>query len=341
MSFLYRIYCPSCSASSSRPNSCRQYSAGQKAVYAFTPEITGVYEIRSHGDRDTFVTAYSEAAGGIWLEDDDGGEGGNFALAFRAEAGETCWFEVSFLADDMTGAFTVGLDLIRKAETGGEEEAEAEIRPGTPVQVEILAGGKVRTYRFVPAESGTYRITSNAVPDTVVAVRTADGWRAEDDDGGVGTNFSLLFPAYEGETYYVDIFLRADTATGVFPVELIREGGLPEPGAAYGDHPVTLRPGEEISLTLENEDDKAILVFTPEHSGFYTLSSFGDFDPYVSLFEGEAINDFAYDDDGDSDTAGNFALTVDLDAGTVYRYEVRLWSYAGFGTIRVRLDEAN
>lgn len=315
--------------------------AGRKMTFVFTAETEGTYRLWSTGDLDTFVTGHGPGESDTFAND-DGGEGVNFSVSFTAHAGDTFWFETSLLAGGMTGSFTVELERVPDRASGGNDgpaDGEAEdIVPGVPAGVSFPTGGMRKTFRFAPEEDGTYYVTSDSVPDTYVRAYRSDGWEAADDDGGEGTNFGLTFQARAGEVYLIEVRFLTDTATGTFTVHLSRTGDLPVPGAVYGDHPVTLRTGEDVEITVTGADDKAILLFTPGYTDVYTLRSVSACDPYVNLYEGEAINAIGYDDDGGLSTAGDFRLSYELEAGVTYRYEVQLWPYAGFGTFTVRLD---
>ncbi len=76
--------------------------------------------------------------------------------------------------------------------------------------------------------------------------------------------------------------------------------------------------GDEISISLL-EGDNALLYFTPEESGTYTLESHGGCDIYVVLYN--EYGDYIAGDD-DSGEGNNFKITFDLEAGVTYHYDI-------------------
>lgn len=66
----------------------------QRAYYAFTPSVGGVYTIEATCDLDSKVYLYN-AAGTQLTYDDDSGEGYSFKLSYNLTAGETYYYGVS------------------------------------------------------------------------------------------------------------------------------------------------------------------------------------------------------------------------------------------------------
>ena len=68
----------------------------------------------------------------------------------------------------------------------------------------ILEEGKEATFSFTPDEDGTYAFFSESNSDTYATLYDSEGEYLDDDDeGGSGSNFKLIYELQAGETYYL------------------------------------------------------------------------------------------------------------------------------------------
>ena len=85
-------------------------AAGETHTYYFTPSYTGLFTVETFGTTDTYgtmsgnsVTTFPATA-----SNDDGGEGTNFAIGFRQEAGNSTTITVRhFNSSSGTGSYTI------------------------------------------------------------------------------------------------------------------------------------------------------------------------------------------------------------------------------------------
>ncbi|MDR1631021.1 MAG: hypothetical protein LBS36_12550 [Oscillospiraceae bacterium] len=78
--------------------------------------------------------------------------------------------------------------------------------------------------------------------------------------------------------------------------------------------------GETKEITVDTQDDLAILTFIPEESGYYLLSSNGiDCDPIVVMFD---ENDIYLKEADDSANGSNFELLYYFQEGKTYSFEI-------------------
>ena len=85
---------------------------GESEFFTFIPEESGVYEICSTGEGDTYGYLYGKDFSEI-LKDDEGGEDSNFCLRFRAEAGEPYLIRAKYWSSRSTGSFGISARSVR------------------------------------------------------------------------------------------------------------------------------------------------------------------------------------------------------------------------------------
>lgn len=74
--------------------------------YKFTPEESGAYSLLSEGDVDTVGEFYDENLN-FSTENDDGGNGNNFMLQAKLEAGKTYYYKARLYNEENNGSFKV------------------------------------------------------------------------------------------------------------------------------------------------------------------------------------------------------------------------------------------
>ncbi len=170
-------------------------TGGQQVMYTFIPSATASYRIYSTGSMDTQVYMY-DADGNELAFNDDGGEGANFSLEVVLFAGVTYKFGVQYYGSNQTGT------IVFEVEKAGEVW---NLSAGSSYTIDPDVDGDAKWGIFTPAESGTYRISSDSFVttcDPCVTLYDANGRQlAYDDDGGEYPNFQLDYDMQAGETY--------------------------------------------------------------------------------------------------------------------------------------------
>ena len=82
--------------------------AGETALFSFTPAESGLYTFISSGDNDTYGYLY-DASMNVIASEDGGGDGSNFMITCRLEAGAEYYFGARYFSDFDTGSFSVTL----------------------------------------------------------------------------------------------------------------------------------------------------------------------------------------------------------------------------------------
>ncbi len=176
-------------------------TGGNKAVYEFTPSVTGTYRLYSTGSQDTKAYLYDEHGSQI-TSNDDGGEGNNFSLEYTLQAGVTYMYGVGYYSSSTTGTITFYLE-------------KAGLTPGGSYSASITTGGQEQRFEYTPSETDTYRIYSTGSEDTRVYLYDASGNQlASDDDSGDSYNFSLEYILEAGVTYTYAVRYYGSSTTG-------------------------------------------------------------------------------------------------------------------------------
>ena len=186
----------------------------------------------------------------------------------------------------------------------------ASITPGQQVNVSI--NGTARSYfRFDVPSHGSYQITTLGTVDTT-------GWLldvgcnelAENDDGGLGTNFLIEVSLLPG-TYYVAVggFNSSASGSTTFVVLSGGTGG----GLDLQSAPDITESGTARCLVSNSAD--LYYAFSVTSGGTYLVYTFGSIDTVGGLYSGDG-RDLAEDDDSGSGT--NFFIERDLAPGNYY-----------------------
>ena len=136
-------------------------------------------------------------------------------------------------------------------------------------------------------------------------------WDRETSEYGIVGNMSVLnvSGAEEGQDYQCKISdAYGNERTVYYLINVGKTNNGPE-----------LKPGAEISATIEKEVEIISYPFTPEKTGKYAFYSRGDIDTYAYLYD-EWGNLLASEDDNDEGM--NFRIDCSLAAGMTYYLEV-------------------
>ena len=241
-------------------------------------------------------------------EDDDGGEGPNFALARRLPRG-TCYVAVRGYDEAAAGRYTLHFEASpAEGVRRGCDDGARPIAAGGEVHGS-LSGRRPIYYRFDLGSHAPVEVFSSGEADTVGALLDEDCLPlGEDDDGGEGLNFSISELLAPGR-YYVEVRGYDDDTRGAFALRL------------RAPSPVALELGNPVRAELTARE-RHLYLLEVSVSGSYALYSTGEVDLKASLLDA-GFRMLAEDDDGGQGT--NFLISRRLEPGSYYL------SVAGFG----------
>ena len=177
--------------------------------------------------------------------------------------------------------------------------------------------------------------TTGAGPDTYGYIKDSEGVTlVEDDDGGVGVNFSVTAQIVAGDyQIWVEGYSPSASGSYVLRVDFTSGGGAPPPGDDHGNTrstatSVAVPSSTAGTLTAGDVDYFTVTVSQP---GTLTVNTSGSTDTYGTL-EDASGSTLAIDDDGGSGT--NFRLSSVVSAGTYY---AKVSGYSGSTTGDYRL----
>lgn len=277
--------------------------------YTFTPIESGIYKLSSDsGDNadktDPRVFLYDSNF--KFLDDcDDTDESYDFQLEFTAIAGET--YYIGVCGREVGTKFNFTLEHIKYD----------EIKSGDTKSVCEETSNKEIYYKFTPTESGLYKLSSDCgngnsdvIDPIVILYDKALNFITYDDNSNGTCDFELVFNAIAGETYYIVVYCRKDSAKFDFTLESLTVGEL--------------KLGENQNVNIQSSKNTHY-KFTPAETGCYVATSdcgndVNDIDPYVYLYD-ENFEQLDSNDDRDEEDY-EFELAYELEAGKTYYYEV-------------------
>ncbi len=212
-------------------------STGDEVVrYSFIPAETGVYTLASTGSYDTRGYLYDASLTEL-ANNDDGGEDSNFSISYTLEAGRIYYYDVRFYDSTTTGSFDLVLSKV----------VVQTITPGN-ITATISTGGDHLQYRFVPAVSGSYTLTSTGSYDTYGTLSDASFTElTHDDDSGENGNFSISYTLEAGRVYYYEVRFYSSSMTGSFVLNLNADFG---PKITQQPSNVTAVIGDTVSFSV-------------------------------------------------------------------------------------------
>jgi len=157
------------------------------------------------------------------------------------------------------------------------------------------------TYTFVTNNSTTLESVTSILPITLPVPESTDnmlrfaGWYTDESFSGT---------AYTREYYskeYTTLYAKWETPDG-------SSFGDAYPIIEKGDYLVTVNTGEAYYI-----------CFKPTVSGYYTITSIGDYDTFIELYD-SALSRFAYNDNGGANS--NFYVSLQFFAGNTYYLKI-------------------
>ena len=204
--------------------------SGNGRYFRFVPERGGTYEIYSYDNTGDPWLNLMDATGASIGQDDDSGDGSNFMLSYRLEAGVTYYIYARAFSNG-SASYKLRIDSVSL-----DHVPESHILLDEEKTVSVGTAGT--EFRFVPEISGIYEIYSyNNTGDPYISLLNATGESVldSDDDSGENGNFTLQYRFEAGRTYYVNPRSAHDTATYTFKIRAIELNAAPENGAVGTD----------------------------------------------------------------------------------------------------------
>ena len=257
----------------------------------FVPEESDIYYFYSMGSADTCGYIF-DAEGTLLAENDDGDYDYNFLVSYPLTAGET-YILASCEYGENAASYTVVV------EGSGFEKIDLD----TPVDVTVTDDAPWNYLLFSPEETGMYQFYSTGSEDTWGGIFDAHNeWLADDDDDGVGGNFTMNCLMTAGETYIL-ASCEYDECAASYTVA-VRKVETSE-----------IQLNTPVNVTVTDDAPHNYLSFTPTETGMYHFYSTGGEDVYGLIFgtDGEVL---AQDDDGGE--GYNFKVSYPLTAGETY-----------------------
>ncbi len=178
------------------------------------------YEFWSTGNSDTFAELYGADATDALVLRDDGGSGFNFRISFEAESTGIYYLRVRLFDIGSNGQYVLNYRHDVPASPDGDNwdpvdnTAAGATNLGAPSSTEAthgphsLSSGDTEDWFVLQLKSGiTYDLYSTGTSDTIGALFLEDGTSlvTEQDDGGEGRNFRILFTPQADRTYLLRV----------------------------------------------------------------------------------------------------------------------------------------
>ena len=281
----------------------------------------GSLRVETTGFGDLWGTL-SAQSGEMIAEDDDSGKGYNFLIEAELEAG--IYFVKVSEHDKNRGltydyALVVSFNPTSAADDHGDGAANATDAAAPSATVgELENASDTDVFRFVVAERSVARVGSSGQTDVVGTLLSEDGSiRIADDDGGQGTNFSIVAKLAPG-VYFVQVRGFGGITTGAYSLDIM----FSPPAAESDDHPdfpvgatsiaVGVSAGGELEVMLDR-DHFRIDVPAKNGPGQLWVESKGNTDVKGTLLrqDGEPIVEGSY-----HGHRGNFVVGAQVAPGT-------------------------
>jgi hypothetical protein len=153
---------------------------------------------------------------------------------------------------------------------------------GSHQTANIDSEGEVVYFEYVPTTSGTYTFSSSGSTDTHAALYNADwGELAQDDNSGVGLNFSIAYSLEAGSLYYYGVWYESPVQIGAISVLLVSNQivnpivGPPGSGDLDGDGFVTLNEALRFARVVvgsETLNAEQLAAADMDQDGYITMT---------------------------------------------------------------------
>ena len=198
-------------------------------------------ETTGNGDPRGALTAED---GGLVAQDDDSGEGRNFLLEVKLEAG-VYFIKVDAASGSFDYALVVSFNPASVADDHGDGamEATAAAMPSS-IAGELQSSSDTDTFRFEVAERGVVRVGTTGETDVVGTLVSADGpLRLVDDDSGPALNF-LIAAKLDPGAYFVEVRGFPGSKTGAYLLDI----SFSPLSAEFDDHADSLHGATDLAI---------------------------------------------------------------------------------------------
>ncbi|MGM9549390.1 MAG: leucine-rich repeat protein [Faecousia sp.] len=315
-------------------------SGGGVDYFRFTPTVTHYYTFESKSSSDTYCTLYDADMKAL-TSNDDGGEGYNFKITYKLEAGRTYYFGARYYSSSSAGSYSATLYYDNHSFSSGACTCGGTPEPITrdvPASVNIDVPGEWAFYSFKPAVTHDYTFESTGECNTYGYLYSSGGAQLTySTSGGSGNNFKLTYTLSADTTYYLGVRLSDTSSTGTFGVVSTYgtehhtfTGGVCVCGASASA--IGLNTATDVKIDTAGK--WVYFSFTPAQTHYYVLESTGSYNTYGYLYDASGAQ-LAYSSSGGR--GSNFRLEYSLYANTTYYFGVRLYDTSSTGEFNVYL----
>ncbi|HNT52892.1 MAG TPA: hypothetical protein PKH19_05775, partial [Candidatus Syntrophosphaera sp.] len=303
--------------------------------YAYTGNIYSFYS-STQGNTDTQVWLYQYDGTTLIASDDDGAGYPNFRLDFSPTANG--YYKLMVDGFDLFCGFyqfhyyTWANPDSYEPDNNAAQYTSLQPESYDQTQDHTLHNGTDEDwFRFYGLAGRVYRFYSTGNMDTRIFLLAADGVTVldSDDDDGDGNNFLLDFaPATSG--YYLAMVNAFGFHTGAYVFTyrywVPADAYEPDNSASQNNFIDLSCYGAVLTQnhTLHTTTDQDWFRFHGTAGLIYTISSSGDSDTMVSLYQDDGVTLIASDDD--SGLADNFLLEFSPASTAYYKFKVTGWS---------------
>jgi uncharacterized repeat protein (TIGR02543 family) len=282
--------------------------------YQFIPSESGYYNIFSMGNIYTSLIIY-DANFEYLTQHDHSLDNNNFNLEHYFEMGVTYYLSVQ-MESDYIGRFDISIYHGETLNTNIDNAITVEV--DQEISATIVANGAVLYFEFVPTYTGYYNICLEGSSYATLEIFDEEGHVVSDIyEDYLYDCFNYMFYFQKDKTYIITVRFYEDYFGMLsFIITLFEnvEDVFINATEVYSE--VT------INTTVTSEEKVVYYKFIPTVSGYHYVSSQGDRDTYITLYDANyAI--LKLDDDGGSGC--NFGLLYYFESGTTYYMKVNLY----------------
>ena len=256
---------------------------GQGFYYMFTPTETGVYSFYTDNSVSTYSSLYNGMLSSLSYAS---GNGQNYTVAYRMNAGEPYYLFTRLSSTASTGSYTVSLNRAETFTVG-------ETKTVTPQK------NQHTYFEFTPTETGVYRFYTSS--DTNTKGYLYSGGLSSSSASNSGTNYTVAYDLTAGTTYYFRTYYQNADYTDAYTVRLEASD--------------TIEEGETKTVHLENPGERAYFTFKPAKTGFYTFHIDGGSESVYTILYANSLSSSRTSLTGNPTT---LEYTYTLSAGNTY-----------------------
>ena len=271
-------------------------------VFVFTPEQSGLFDIYSTGEFDTYLII-RDSSGNRITYDDDSGEGANFRSVYRLEGGKTYYLQTRLYYEDKNGTYTVHVEFL-------PDIARLSVTLSDPGAMLVEGWGDGYWTGDYEYSRYYYYRPSEVFSILTITAEFADGTKAvlSYDDPRISYLYSCMNWKPGGNRNTVTVTAKNAGASVSVNVPVVSFDEFVS-GCAI------LTVDEDAAVRYDGTARSGIVAFTPETTGIYHIYSTGGYSThaYLCYQSGETMLICHY---GGFDE--NFRIDCRLQGGTTY-----------------------